>query len=66
MAGALDVTHVRLYVHHVNNVCSLSLGILISFMKLGHIVKYQNVFLKFDKGPYCHPLLLFVHEIMLS
>ena len=64
MAGALGVTHVRPYVHHVNNVCSQSLGILISFMKLGHIVMYQNVFLKFDNGQYCHVLFPFVHEII--
>ena len=23
-----------------------------NFMKLGHIVKYRNVFFKFDSGPY--------------
>ena len=24
-----------------------------NFMKLGHIVKYHDVFFKFDNGPYC-------------
>ena len=24
-----------------------------NFMKLGHIVKYHDIFFKFDNGPYC-------------
>ena len=54
MAGTLSVTpvhtYVRLYVTP-NDVCSLS-PILQRFMKLGHIVKYNNVFFKFDNDSY--------------
>ena len=36
-----------------------------NFIKLGHIIKYYNVFFKFDNGPYhtCFLYILpFIHE----
>ena len=35
-----------------------------NFMKLGHIVKYHDVFFKFDKGPY-HTMLSVVMALCL-
>ena len=59
MAGALSVTPVRPSVRTLrtyvcpDDVRSLT-GIFFyqNFMKLGHIVKYHDVFIKFDNGPY--------------
>ena len=41
-------------IHHLKR-CPLSKSNSFdqNFMKLGHIVKYHDVFLKFDNGPYC-------------
>ena len=59
MAGALSVTPVRpfvrtlpMYVHSDRRPLSNSNIFYQNFMKLGHIVKYHNVFFKFDNGPY--------------
>ena len=57
MAGALSITPVRPY---VRTYIRLSKRRPLSnwntfdqnFMKLGHIVKYHDVFFKFDNGPY--------------
>ena len=57
MAGALSVTlsvrTLRTYVR-LSQGCPLSKSNTFdqNFMKLGHIVKYHNVFFKFDNGPY--------------
>ena len=50
MAGALNVIPVCMYVQR----CPLSKSNTFdqNFMKLGHIVKYHDVFFKFDNGPY--------------
>ena len=62
MAGALSVTPVRpsvlyvrtcTYVRPDRRLLSNSNIFYQNFMKLGHIVKYHNVFFKFDNGPYC-------------
>ena len=53
MAGVFLV--LPLFVHKVcysKYICSLSPELLISFMEFGHNIKFQNVFLKFDNGPY--------------
>ena len=41
-------------IHHLKR-CSLSKSNTFNqnFMKLGHIVQYQDVLFKFDNGPYC-------------
>ena len=60
IAEALRVTPVCINVRtysmsacHTNNVHSLKLNNFDqNFMKLGHIVKYHNVFFKSDNGPY--------------
>ena len=57
MAGALSVTPVRTYVrlsvHHTQRrPLSKSKSFDQNFMKIGHIVKNHDVFLKFDNGPY--------------
>ena len=63
MAGALSVTPVRPYVSTYvrtsvqQSPLSNSNTFDQNFMKLGHIVKYHNVFFKFDNGP---------HRTMLS
>ena len=46
IGGALSVTPVGPYVLYILNIFDQN------FMKLGHIVKYHNVFLKFDNGTY--------------
>ena len=51
---------VRLYVRPLSNLNSFDQN----FMKLGHIIKYHNVF-KFDNGPYLtmpSELLPFIYE----
>ena len=46
-------------IHCLNDVRSLSrIFFYQNFMKLGHIVKYHDVFFKFNNGPY--PILLSV------
>ena len=60
MAGALSVTPVRPYVlTYIHTyvgmyVCPFSNSNTFdqNLMELGHIVKYHDVFLKFDNGPY--------------
>ena len=59
MAGALSVTPVRpsvrtlrMYVRPYQRPLSNSNIFYQNFMKLGHIVKYHNVFFKFNNGPY--------------
>ena len=57
MAGALSVTPVHpsvlTYVRLSKDVPSLSQNTFDkNFMKLGHIVKYHDVFFKFDNGSY--------------
>ena len=56
MAGALSVTPVRpslLYVHlSRQHRLSKSNTFDQNFVKLGHLVKYHNVFFNFDNGPY--------------
>ena len=64
MAGALSVTpvrpYVRTYVLYVRNYVRLTRRRQLSysiisyqnFMNLGHIVKYHDVFFKFDNGSY--------------
>ena len=56
MAGALSVTPVRSYFTYVclcqRRPLSKSNPFDQNFMKLGHIVKYHNVFFKIDNGPY--------------
>ena len=59
MAGALSVTPVRPYftLHTLRtyvpiDVRSLTRIFLSEFYELGHIVKYRNVFFKFDNGIY--------------
>ena len=63
MAGALSVTlsvhpYLRTYVR-TSRRRPLSKSNIFdqNFMKLGHIVKYHNVFFKFDNGPYRTRLL---------
>ena len=57
MAGALSVTLVHPYVHTLHTyVCPKTSALQVeyfyrNFMKLGHIVKYHDVF-KFNNGPY--------------
>ena len=54
IAGALSVTPVRTYVRLSRRRPLSNLNIFYqNFMKLGHIVKYLDVFFKFDNGPYC-------------
>ena len=54
------------FVRHTNGVSSLKLNSFDqNFMKLGHIVKYHNVFFKFDNvhiAPCLQELLPFVHD----
>ena len=60
MAGVLSVTPVRPSVLYVRMYVCLSRRRSLSksntfdpnFMKLGHLVKYHNVFFKFDNGPF--------------
>ena len=53
MAGALIVTPVRLSVcSYVRHPLSKSNTFDQNFMKLGHIVEYNDVFSKFDNGTY--------------
>ena len=53
MAGALSVTPVRTHVRlSKRRPLSKSNSFDQNFMKLGHIVKYHDVFFKFDNGPY--------------
>ena len=53
MAGALSVTPVRPYVLlSKRRPLSKSNTYDQNFMKLGHIVKYHDIFFKFDNGPY--------------
>ena len=64
MAGALSVTpvrpsvrtyvhtYLRRYVRLFNDVLSQWNTFDQNFMKLGHIVKYHDIFFKFDNGPY--------------
>ena len=53
MAGALSVTPVRTHVClSKQRPLSKSNTFNQNFMKLGHIVKYHDVFLKFDNGLY--------------
>ena len=53
MAGALSVTPVRMYVRlSKQRQLSNSNTFDQNFMKLGHIVKYHDIFFKFDNGPY--------------
>ena len=50
----LPCLSVRTYVHTTHQRYPLSepKSYDQNFMKLGHIVKYNNVFFKFDNGPY--------------
>ena len=55
MAKALSVTlvHLSIHIRHTHG-CPLSKSnsFDLNFIKLGHIVKYHDVFLKLDNGPY--------------
>ena len=62
MAEALSVTPVSRYVHTYiglsvrhsqQHLVSKSNSFDQNFMKLGHIVKYHDVFIRLDNGPYC-------------
>ena len=66
MAGALSVTLVRQSVRTSVKRRPLSKLNTINqhFMKLGHIVKYHDVFFKFDNCPY-HTMLLVVMALCL-